>query len=335
MLKAIEDRQRNNHTIQQSLLKSWINDDMDVNIICVDEARHRLKKHDILSLKQVKDALFQSRRSTKTEKIFANKYILNVTEENVDGYGKRVIHIERDFFRDYRDEASFKLESLYNYFAMQLSRSENSLVMAYKRYCSWFSKVDDLVSYKQFKQFYNATIPPLFSSHYKMFKDEGYKGYHMEVSYLFDDKGKHVAPFFWICEANTFCLSKLKECKGVVSDLDGVDLSKVYVCLVSNKELVFLYHPEISISDIKKISSLIAVNWNKLVMKFVCSTIIVPENGVFSLSRTFLDLVNTSDKQYLHMNNDLYHLKELQRKYESSLSPKLETEELEKTLMVY
>lgn len=335
MLKAIEDRQRNNHTIQQSLLKSWINIDIDVNIICIDEARHRLKKYDNVSLKQVKDALFQARRSTKTEKIFANKYILNATEENVDGYGKRVIHIERDFFRDYRDESSFKLESLYNYFAMQLSRSENNLVMAYKRYCAWFSKVDDLVSYQQFKQFYNATIPPLFSSHYKTFSEGKYKGYHMEVSYLFDDKGKHVAPFFWICEANTFCLSKLKESKDVISGLDGVDLSKIYVCLVSNKELVFLYPPEISQEDIKKVSTLIAVNWNKLVMKFVCSTIIIPENGVFCLSRTLFDLIQLSDKQYLHMNNDLFNLKELQRKYESFLAPKLETEELEKTLMVY
>lgn len=335
MLKTIEDRQRNNHTIQQSLLRSWINSDIDVNVICVDEVRQKLKKVEVPSLKNIKEALFHCKRGTKTEKIFANKYILNATEDNVDGYGKRVLHIERDFFRDYKEAENFELESLYNYFAMQLSRSEINLVTAYKRFCTWFGKVDDLVTYTQFKQFYNSTIPPLFSSHYKTFRDGKYKGYHMEVSYLFDDKGHSVAPFFWICEANTFCLSRLKECKGLIPELDGMDLSKIYVCLVSNKELVFLYPQDVKFSDLKKISTYVAINWNKIVMRFVCSTIIVPENGIFSFARTLHELVETTEKQYLHMNNDLYNLKDLQRRFESSIATNIETDAIEKTLMVY
>lgn len=325
MLKIIEDRQRNNHTIQQSLLKSWINDDVDVHVINMDELKQRLRKHENISANLVKEKLFSSRRGIKTEKIFANKYILNATEENIDGYGKKVGHIERDFFRDYRYESNFKLESLYNYFALQLTRSETNLVMSYKRFCGWFGKVDDLVTYQQFKIFYNSMLRPQFSSLYKTFKEEGYKGYHMEVTYLFDDKGKSVAPFFWICEANTFCLSKLKDCKGLIPELDGMDLSKLYVCLVSNRELVFLYHPDFPKENLKKVTDLVARNWNKLVMKFVCSTLIIPEKGVFSLTRSMVTILESTKNQYLNSNVDLSNIKELQRTYEPLLAPKIET----------
>lgn len=337
MLNALEERQRNNHTIQQSLLKSWINSRVDVNVINIDEARKKLKKYENPSVNVIKEALFSARRSTKTEKIFSNKYILNATEENIDGYGKKVLYIERDFFKDYKAGESFKLESLYNYFALQLARSETNLVMAYKRFGTWFGKVDDIVSYQQFKNFYNSTIPPLFSNHYKSFRDGDYKGYHMEVSYLFDDNGKSIAPFFWICEANTFCLSRIKECKGLIPELDKVDLSKIYVCLVSNKELVFLYPPELKASELKMISSLVAINWNKLMMKFVCSTVIIPEKSVFSFSRTMHSLIEETGKQYLHMNNDLFNIKELQRRFESSLFTGNKTEPVafEKTLTIY
>lgn len=324
MLKTNDERQRNNHTIQQSLLKSWINSDTDVSVINLDEAKLRLKKINEPSLKNIKDLLFQTKRSIKTEKIFSNKYILNETEENIDGYGKKVQNIEKDFLREFKFESSFNLNTLYDYFALQLTRSEMNLVTSHKRFCGWFGKISELVTYQQFKAFYNAMLPPQFLSLVKSFKEGNYRGYHMEVSYLFDDKGKTVAPFFWIGEANTFCLGKLKECKCLIPELDGLDLSKVYVCLASNKELIFLYPEDMNMEVLKSVSNLVAINWNKLAMKFVYSTLIIHENGIFSLSRTIKNLLVETNNQFLHMNHDLGHLKDLQRKYEPMLAPKIE-----------
>lgn len=307
--------QQLNHNIQQALLKDWLNKHPDFYILKFDNLRNKINKMGFKSYLDIKSYILVCSIDQYSKNIFSNRYVLDITEKDIDGNGKRVKEdIEENFLKEYRNNQQYKAETLYNYFSLQLSRSESLLLNSYDSFCLLFNEIDDKISYNNFKKFYNSLLSPTFIKTINMFTKNKYKYLMFECDKMINKEGVEIDSFFWITESNAFELSKLN-LKKQIKRFEGFQLNNIYACLVSPKNIIFVYHPMYSEEYIKQIATHFVNFWNNVALGIVSRHLIFPKSSIDTVSESMFDLLEY-DNNYLNNNKILDMLINFSNSYE-------------------
>lgn len=307
--------QQSNHNIQQSLLEEWMKSHPDFYILNFTTFKQRFNNQKIKDISTTKESLICCSKTQYYKTIFANKYVLDNKEQNINGNGKRIKDdIEDKILAEYRDNKKYSLNTIYNYFALQLTRSDALLLNSYSAFLSLFGHINDKIYYSCFKEFYNAFLTPNFIKTYNKFIDDKYEFFYYQCPQMVNLKNEIIKPYLWIGEANVFEIDKLG-LNSYVNDFDNLSLTNIYVCLLSPEELIFLYPLIHTEEHINQVANIFTNYWNNVALGFLCKTLIFPQSSIETVSSGILQLYN-SKKSYFINNEQLANLENLSKIYE-------------------
>lgn len=306
--------QQSNHNIQQSLLEEWMKSHPDFYILNFTTFKQRLKNQSIVDISTVKSSIIGCSKTQYYKTIFSNKYFSDIKEKNIDGKGKRIKEdIEEKILAEYRNQKSYLLSTIHDYFSLQLTRSDSVLLDSYSVFLSLFGEIKDIIDYNCFKEFYNSFLIPGFIKIKDKFLTNNYQFLYYACPSMIDSNNNKISPYLWIGEANVFELSKLG-LDNYTDDFNIDSIKNIYVCLLSPSELIFLYHSMYDKEYIKKLADNFTNYWNNVALGLLCKTLIFPKRSIDTVSNAIMELYNNPN--YFINNEELAKLEDLSKKYE-------------------
>lgn len=309
--------QQSNHNIQQSLLEEWMKSHPDFYILNFTTFKQRLKNQPIVDVSTVKSSIDCCSKTQYYKTIFSNKYFSDIKEKNIDGKGKRIKeYIEEKILAEYRNQKSYLLSTIHDYFSLQLTRSDSVLLDSYSIFLKLFGEITDIIYYNCFKEFYNSLLIPGFIKIKDKFLTNNYQFLYYPCPTMIDfNNNNKIYPYLWIGEANVFEIDKLR-LNTYSSEFDHLNLTNIYVCLLSPEELIFLYPSMYTEEYIKKIADIFTNYWNNVALGLLCKTLIFPKRSIDTVSNAILKLYNNPN--YFTNNENLANLEALSKKYEKN-----------------